>query len=1441
MLMKKQFYASKITGNMLKTILLAALVFMIIPAMAQADYTPVFTGGSSQSLQVCINSGADPINALLQIYDADAGQTETWTVSSTPAHGTVGTGGTQSSTGGNVSPTGFSYTPTTGYTGTDAFTIQVSDGAGGSATTTVNVTVNALPSVASISGNTSLSTILNTTLSDATTSGIWTSATTGIAAIGSSTGLVIGVSAGTGLISYTVSSGGCSASVTANVTVKTATNGLNFHGANDYVDIGAVLSANHSYSKEAWIYVNSFSEYDNIISSQDYPFWIPAGHLCAANNFIADGAVTASANVHDTDTFPLSQWVHVAVTYDAPSTTMKLYKNGVLVSANTSAPGYTNSDMQLGAWESDNFFDGAMDEVRIWDTAVSQEQILANMNTDLPQQTHLIAYYRFDQGTAGGNNSSLIAAYDYSGNGHCGILYNFALTGSTSNYITGAEGNYNAITFYTPGTTTGTAEVCPAGGTTTLYNSSPGGVWSSAGSNVSVVGSTGVVTGINAGTAVVSYTLNCLSALTTVTVNPLLGITVSDDTTICNGTNTTIIVSGSSSSYTWTPAASLSSSTGTSVTATPSVTTTYTVTGTNPVGCNGTANVTVTVLPLYPITASASAGGSISPSGTTNICSGTSQAYAITPNTGYHVSAVTVDAGSVGAVTTYTFTAVSASHSISATFAPDCVAPTVSCAGNITQGAATGACNATVTYSAASVTGTSPTITYSSNSGTSFPVGVTTVTAMATNGCGTANCYFTVTVTPNVLSVSATTTNVSCYGGSNGAITTSVSGGTGSYSYSWTGGGTSASRSSLVAGVYTVTVTDAGCSAESAATKVVTITQPAVLSLALATKSNGCHNANNGSINTNVAGGTSSYTYNWSNGSHTANLSGLSPATYSVTVIDAHSCTVSGSYAISNPSALSLSATETDAVCHGGNGTIATTAGGGTSPYTYLWSNGATTATLTATAGTYTVTATDAAGCTKNGTYTIHQPAAITLSSWIYNPACNGESDGYIGVAIDGASYPVSFSWNTGGLGYSSYNDLYDVPAGIYTVTATDANGCTATQKDTITQPTAITVTGTVTNASCHGASTGSITTSVSGGTPSYGYTWSWGAHCANATSVGAGTYSVLIYDGNYCSSSASFTVTEPTAISRSATITNVTCNGSSNGAIHTAASGGAAPYTYSWCGYSVHDSDRTGLSAGSYNLTVTDAHSCTSTGSYTVTQPSAITPGISVSPTYCATGGDPYTIYLGYGASSVTLSASASGGSSGYSYSWSPGAGSGSSITVSPTTTTTYTLTVTDENGCTATTTQVIIVTDIRCGDGENVYICHYGSTISCSPSAVCGHIAHGDYYGDCHSSGSGHSGCRTTPATSTGSTGITVTTDDVINAYPNPNDGSFSITIPVEHKDAQIMVTDLTGKVITQSTVTENAGAPIPFTLGNVAKGMYILKVTAGATNYVTKLIVR
>jgi len=168
-------------------------------------------------------------------------------------------------------------------------------------------------------------------------------------------------------------------------------NALQFDGTDDYVIVPAPVATGASYTKEAWVYTTTTSNSRNILSSQNAPFWI-------SNNNLKAGQAGNYQYVVDPAPFPSNRWVHVAVTYDADSKTMKLYKNGIEVAANTNVPGYTTETMFIGSHTgTGSYFEGRIDEVRVWNIARTAAEIKAGMMGVSANSAGLRAYYKMNE------------------------------------------------------------------------------------------------------------------------------------------------------------------------------------------------------------------------------------------------------------------------------------------------------------------------------------------------------------------------------------------------------------------------------------------------------------------------------------------------------------------------------------------------------------------------------------------------------------------------------------------------------------------------------------------------------------------------------------------------------------------------------------------------------------------------------------------------------------------------------------------------------------------------------------------------------------------------------------------------------------------------------------------------------------------------------------
>lgn len=284
---------------------------------------------------------------------------------------------------------------------------------------------------------------------------------------------------------------------------------------------------------------------------------------------------------------------------------------------------------------------------------------------------------------------------------------------------------------------------------------------------------------------------------------------------------------------------------------------------------------------------------------------------------------------------------------------------------------------------------------------------------------------------------------------------------------------------------------------------------------------------------TNVSGGTAPYNYLWNNGQTGATVTGLCSGTYTVTVTSAAGCVTTDTVIITQPAALTGTITPADVSCFGGsNGAASLVASGGTQPYAYIWSNGATTSALTnLTAGTYSATVVDAAGCTQTVSCTIGQPPVLTggITNSV-NVTCFGGNNGSATAMGSGGTGSITYSWST--IPAQANASVSNLTAGNYTVTIADSNMCSITQSVTIAEPTALALTTSSTPTGC-GVSTGTATASLSGGIMPYTYFWLTATvQSTNFVSgLGAGSYTVIAVDGNGCTTSQTELVASGTPI----------------------------------------------------------------------------------------------------------------------------------------------------------------------------------------------------------------------------------------------------------------------------------------------------------------------
>ena len=580
---------------------------------------------------------------------------------------------------------------------------------------------------------------------------------------------------------------------------------------------------------------------------------------------------------------------------------------------------------------------------------------------------------------------------------------------------------------------------------------------------------------------------------------------------------------------------------------------------------------------------------------------------------------------------------------------------------------------------------TGPSCPCNGNSLSNLTAGTYQVTVTDNLGC-TASLSIDITQ-PTAIVVVGTITNINCYGECTGVVDITVNGGVPPYTYQWTGPNSFSSNSedinNLCAGTYWVTIYDANNCTRVRNFQVIS---PPDITITAFTQNPTCSGYCNGFINLNVNGGTPPFTYLWSNGATTLNISNLCADTYTVTVKDSKNCTKTQSFVLTEPAGMTLTETHVDVTCHGfNNGSIDLSVGGTyTNPLSFNWSgpNGYTSTQEDISslyAGTYTVTVTDGGSCSKTLSVNIIEQSNITITAAIVHVSCNGSSDGSINITVSNGVAPYSYNWTGPGSFNSTNEDLIGIGQGTYSLTVTDALGC---QKDTsfdITQPYPIVITHTQQNVSCNGLADGAIDLTVSDGNPPYSYSWTGpSCPCGNnedLTNLLAGIYNVTVTDLVSCTETYSVTITEPSPLNVTETHTNILCFGESTGTITLTPSGGTAPYSYNWTGPSCpcNGNALTNLSAGTYDVTVTDANNCSVTLNIVLTEPSA---ALSVTETH--------TNVTCFGGSDGSISLNVSGGTSPYSYNWTGPSCPCNGNSLTNLMAGTYDVTVTDANGCT-------------------------------------------------------------------------------------------------------------------------------------------------------------
>lgn len=668
-------------------------------------------------------------------------------------------------------------------------------------------------------------------------------------------------------------------------------------------------------------------------------------------------------------------------------------------------------------------------------------------------------------------------------------------------------------------------------------------------------------------------------------------------------------------------------------------------------------------------------------------------------------------------------------------------------------------------------------------------------------------------------------TNVTCHGGSDGAIMMSSSGGVGTYTYSIDGvrWQSSPTFSLLTANPYTLEVKDANNCASVVSANIV---EPSAIAINIGIiRDAGC-GLSNGSIQSSASGGTGALSYLWLNAlnqtvGNSANLTNSPSGIYSLTVADQSACAVTTSANISSPNGPAFSVVnQVAASCsYSADGRAAVSITSGPSPYIVNWGDGETgTSAIHLGAGSTTVTVIDANNCSTIQSFATMAPLPISLSSTLSNsPTCSRGNDGSIQVTAIGGNAPYTYAWN----GNAGSNSLSGISPGTYSLRVTDANSCAFSQNITVADvaPIVVDILNQVTP-SCASSTDGSLYVQATGGSGALTYLWSTTVPGPQLNSVGAGNYSIKVTDSRNCSKQREITLIAPTPITESLSVTPALCNGGSSGTIMSTPQGGTGTYTFSKDNGNSWQPQNffTALSAGSYEILAKDVNGCTTSSSTIVTEPAALVVSISKIDPTC-------------GQSNGSTQATVNGGIGVYGYQWinSVSQSVGNNSFLQNALSDEYTLTVTDANNCTSTATVLLppypaakfSVTNIR--------------------NTVCSYSADGSANVEVTSVQSPYSISWSSGETSASATKLIAGQNTV--TITDANNCQFTKTIQVPSPSAITLVSESTvspvcagGAGTIQSTPTGGAGA-FTYTWNGVAGQNSIQNAKAGSYDLVIK----
>ena len=1161
------------------------------------------------------------------------------------------------------------------------FSVTVTNAYGCSATSASNpVLVNPLPVVTPITGFASICEGTQGQVSNVMTGGVYASSNLGTASIGQLNGQIAGLTAGNSTISYIYTDvNGCSSTVYYPVTIIAAPVAtISAGGPTTFCQGGSVVLTASTGTSYAWS-TGATTASITVSNSGSYSVTVTGANGCSASS------QATSVNVLTPSSVSVINGANAVCVNSATSLT-NASSGGTWSSSNPLIASVSTAGDVTGvsagsatityAINSTNGCQNAATKV-VTVNAVPATALTASGATTFCQGSN-VSLTASAGSTYLWNNGSTTASITASTSGTYSVTVtntNGCSSVSTNQLVT-VNANPTAVI-----STNGSTNLCTGGSITLMASPNSSYLWSTGATSSSIT-----VTTAGSYTVTVTDANGCsaISTATNVVVNasPSAIVTASGPTTICSGNN--VVLSAPSvvgNTYQWSNNGVLiSGATNPNYTATTSGT--YSVTITNASGCS----VTSITMPVSVIQATAA---TITPSGSTSLCSGSS--VVLTANSGASYlwsNGATTPSITVNTADNYTVT-VTNSSGCSATSSITPVVINAAPAATITAGGPTTFCqgaNVVLTASTGATylwsNGATTSSITASTPGT-YSVLITNASGCASTSAGTA---ITVNAAPNA-SITASGSTTFCTGGS---VTLTASAGA---SYLWSSGETTASISVNAAGVRTVSVTNAsGCSTTSAATTIVVNATPTATIVAAGPTSI----CSGSTVGLTASTGSS---YLWSNGATTAGIIANTSGNYSVTVYNANGCSATSTpilVTVNNPSVANISTSGTTTFCQGGSVVLTATPAS-----SYSWSTGATTQSINAsTSGNYFVTLTNSAGCTSTSpvtVVTVNSLPTVTVTASGPLSFCQGGS-----VTLT-ASPATNYSWSNG----ATTSSITVSTAGNYTVQVANNSGCSITSASTAivvnALPTA-TITAGGSLSLCAGSSVN--LTSSTGST----YLWSNGATTQTIAASVAGNYTVQVTNASGCTSTSSVSSVQVNTLPTP----SVTAIGSTTicqGSTVTLTTSTGTGLTYQWKNNGTNilgaiSASFIANSAGSYTVQVTNAAGCsgTSTASNVV---------VNALPVASISNSGSNTICTG---SSVSLTASG-----GTAYAWSNGA---TTAAIAVNATGNYSVQVTNASGCTSSTSSAITVVTptaaIISANGPTTFCTGQNVTLTANPGAT-------------------------------------------------------------------------------------------------------------------------